>query len=866
DRDVLHVASPSSASAPRHSIDAFFRSLARSGGPMAIGVVLSGTGSDGTLGLKAIQDEGGITFAQEPSSAAQSGMPESAIDSGAADVTLTPAEIGDELLRLSAHPYVGRARQPKLLDSSATSKILARLRAAHGVDFSLYKQSTIERRIGRRMALHRLDKLEAYLSLLESDPNELRSLYNDLLIGVTSFFRDTEPFDTLKNVVFPRLLDGRPHDVPIRLWVAGCATGEEAYSVAIALLEFLGDRAGQYKIQIFATDVDDDALVRARAATYPPNIEIDVSPERLHRFFTRVGKGYQVNRNVRDLIVFARHNLGKDPPFSRLDLVTCRNVLIYMQAPLQKKVLRIFHYALNADAYLLLGTSESIGDAADMFWLLDRKLKVYIKKGTPAPGAFDFAFASRPADEEPEPGAAADHRPMVSVAQLADRKLIEKYGPPGVIVDEKLDVLQFRGRTGPFLEPAPGAATLNVLKLARPELLVALRLTVHKVLADGLPMTSPPVSLWSDRDARAVALDVMPLAATGGRKCLLILFVEAADPQPATRESPETGTPTGTDARVSDLARELATTKEYLQSTIEELEAANEELQSSNEELQSSNEELQSTNEELETSKEELQSTNEELATVNDELQSRMGQLSTVNDDLHNVLAHVTSAVVIVGPDMRIRRFSATAERLLSLIPADVGRPIAYLRNVMSARDIEHLAGDALASVSSREQRVRCIDGSWYMMKLYPYVTGEQMIRGVVIEFVKATAPAAPSASAEGDALPPLAADILSTLPHPVMLIDGPMRLVWANRVFCEAFALGPELLGRPLAEVWGGHAEPAELWEFFEDLLAGRAARDVLVDHPFGRAAGRPMRFSGKVVPGQGDRPALGVVTMQDV
>jgi two-component system, chemotaxis family, CheB/CheR fusion protein len=856
--DELRLVAPAEGSSRRHTIDAFFRSLARTAGPMAIGVVLSGSGSDGTLGLKAIKEEGGITFAQEPGSAAQPSMPQSALDAGVADFVLSPAEIGRELVRLSAHPYVGSAPPVAFVDPDNASKVFSQLRLAFGVDFGLYKQSTIERRIARRMTLHKIEDMGQYQALLAASAQELRSLYNDLLIGVTNFFRDAEPFDALKEVVFPRLFEDRPVDAPVRIWVAGCSTGEEAYSIAIALLEHLGERAGAYKIQVFATDVDENALTRARIAIYPPNIELDVSPQRLQRFFTRTDKGYQVARRVRDLVVFARHNLGRDPPFSRLDLVTCRNVLIYLQSALQKKVMRIFHYALNPEAYLLLGTSESVGDAADLFSLLDRKLKVYVRKNIAASAALEFSFASgRSTVEHGGPTGAADPRPIAGMSQIADRKVIEKYGPPGVIVDERLDVLQFRGRIGPYLEPAAGVATLNVLKLARPELLMALRTVLNKVLSEGVAAASPAAPMRTETGSRAVKLEVMPLVDGAGHKSLLVLFNDVT-PLQAAVGSDTSGPPAEGAPRIVELERELASNKEYLQSTIEELEASNEELQSANEELQSSNEELQSTNEELETSKEELQSTNEELATVNDELHNRMAQLSIANDDLNNVLANSEMAIVIVGADFHIRRFSSAAERLLSLIPADIGRPIAYLRNVISGRDIERVAADAVASVAAREQRVRCLDGSWYMLKLVPYLTADQMIRGLVLEFVKTNAPAA---TTESDPLHPAAASVLALMPQPLVLINRQLRMVWANRAIFETFAVGPGSLGRPFAEAWGSPSEPAELWIYLEDLVSEKSPRDILIEHPFGRSSAQPVRLTGRMVPAEGDRAALAMV-----
>ncbi len=636
--DVVHVAPPDAEVSilrgafhlqplaeptPRHLIDSFFRSLAAERGPMAIGVVLSGAGSDGTLGLEAIRDEGGITFVQEPSTAGHPGMPRSALDAGVADFCLTPSEIADELIRLGAHPFGARRRAVRLWGEDSMRALFERLRRRFGVDFSAYKQSTIERRIVRRMALQKVEHVEEYLKLVEASPAELDVLYGDLLIGVTSFFRDAEPFQVLGDVLFPRLLEKRSAERPIRVWVAGCSTGEEAYSVAICLLEHLGDRAPGYKIQIFATDIDEQALDAARLGVYPQSIELALSSERLRRFFSRHEKGYQVSRQVRDLIVFARHTLGKDPPFSRLDLVTCRNVLIYMQPVLQRRVLRVFHYALNPDAFLLLGTSESVGDGADLFTLIERRVKVYRKKNLPSAAVFDFAFGPwiEQEDTRGAGGAAApEHRPTATVQQLADRKVIERYGPPGVLLNERMEVIQFRGQTGPFLAPAPGAATFNIFKLARPEVLIELRPALQQAQERGMQVTSKPIHPWEDRGS-SVTIDVLPVTDQAAqRKCLLVLFREArVDPgRPDEAGAPQEERSPRSRSRVIELERELVTTKEYLQTTVQELETTNEELQSANEELQSAN---------------------EELATVNDELQSRMIQLAVSNDDLQNVLA-----------------------------------------------------------------------------------------------------------------------------------------------------------------------------------------------------------------------------------
>lgn len=797
-------------------------------------------------------------------------MPQSALDSNCVDFCLRPAEIGDELMRLSAHPYVARKRTLQLFNRELLAQLFEQLHNTFGVDFSAYKLATVQRRIERRMALQKIEKAEDYLRFIESQPEELKHLYSDLLIGVTSFFRDGAPFETLKSTVFPRLFDKRGKDIPIRIWVAGCATGEEVYSIAICLLEYLDTRPPGYKVQIFGTDVNEDALVRARLGEYPPSIELDVSQGRLQRFFSKQDKGYQVSRQLRDMVVFARHRLGKDPPFSRLDLVSCRNVLIYLQPSLQKRLLRVFHYALNLDGYLLLGTSETVGEVSDLFSLIDRKTKLYVKANVSSRAVFDFASGMR-ASEMLSGQTASPHltegRATVSIQQLADRTVLEKFGPPGILINEQMDVIQFRGQTGPYLGPSPGAATLNVRKLLRPELLVELTCTFQKVVSEGLPATSAPVRLGSDKPA--VVLEIMPLQEPGThQKCSLILFREL-DPQPAV---PAAGgaddtqrAPPASEAhvRLRGLERELLVTKEYLQTTVQELEAANEELQSSNEELQSSNEELQSSNEELETSKEELQSTNEELATVNDELHTRVSQLGISNDDLQNVLAVISVPAILVGGDLRIRRYSAAAERLLSLMPADLGRAVTYLGATLNAPGIESLVTETINTIRERSQRVRCSDGRWYTMRVVPYRTAEHSIRGVLIEFLRA--PLARQAD-EAVEISELVGKVLSAMPHVLMLLDEQLRITWVNRAFFDTFKVGAEILGRPLEEVWNSRAGHPALWNALEETAAHETPfSNIAVIGAFGRKSDLPMRFGARCIPTEGDRPALTLVVMEE-
>ncbi len=724
---VLHLMQ-GAAERPRLPIDFFLRSLAEDQGPRAIGVVLSGAGADGTLGLKAVKAQGGITLVQSPESAEHESMPRSAVEAGVADFVLTPEQVTDELMTFSRRRQAPRTSPPP----ERLGKIFLLLREAFGHDLSLYKPGTIERRIERRMAVTKVARLEEYIGLLQARPDELAALYRDLLIGVTSFFRDGVPFEQLKSIVFPELL--ARGDTHIRVWVPGCSSGEEAYSIAIALLEHLGDRAYTYRLQIFATDVDAAAIEYARRGFFPAQIALDVSPERLERFFVQKAGGYQVCRRVRDICVFATQNVTRDPPFSKLGLISCRNLLIYLQPQLQKKVLRIFHYSLLPDGFLLLGSSESVGDSPDLFSLIERSSKIYRKKNMPSGAAFDVTFgegAFRGTDRRTR--AIPETRPMANIQQLADRKILERFGPPGVVVNESFEVLQFRGKTGPYLEPLPGAATLHLLKLARPDLVADIRSAVHRALDSGEPVVVRGIALRNGEELHLVDLEAVPLIEPETRaRCVLVLFRDTGETQKAESiESRQTAT--AADPSLRDVERELAATKEYLQTTIEELETSNEELKSANEELQSANEELQSTNEELETSKEELQSTNEELTTVNDELHTRMSDLSQSNDDLMNLLAAIEMPVVIVGIDMRIRRFTRPAETLLNLIPGDIGRPVAHLSWFFPGGLLERHIGSVITNLEPETEEIVASNQRRYRLHFNAYKTVDHVIKGAMI-------------------------------------------------------------------------------------------------------------------------------------
>lgn len=744
---VLHLMPRNKANSPPLPIDFFLKSLAADQESMAIGVILSGSASDGTIGLKAIKTAGGITFAQDEASAKYSSMPHSAIAAGCVDFVLTPEYIAKELARIARQPVVLKkltAVDNVLPDEGGDelNKIFLLLRARTGTDFTYYKHSTIRRRIHRRMVLHKLERLKDYLRFLRDNPAEQDELFQDILINVTGFFRDPESFDFLQQGVFPRLEKERQPESPIRIWVAGCSTGEEAYSLAIALLEYLGERAGVTSIQIFASDIDDKAISKARAGVYPEGITADVSPARLQRYFNKVSGGYQVSKTVRDMCVFAVQNVAKDPPFSRIDLVCCRNLLIYLSNVLQKKVLQIFHYALNSKGFLVLGSSESISSSPGLFSLMDKKNKVYLKKSIMTMRQFEFTPETpktvRFPDQKEMPHVTAT---INEVRDKAERILLDEYAPPAVIINQTMDILQFRGHTGPYIEPVSGSASLNLMKMARADLIMDLRTAVRQAIKEDDRVLRENVRVTSGAGERRINLQVIPIKGHMAEdRSYLILFEERESGKAAAQQKAQTRAETLTqdekDLRIKELEQEQVTTREYLQTIIEDQETTNEELQSANEEVQSTNEELQSTNEELETAKEELQSTNEELITVNDELVGRNLELSELNNDLSNLLESVQLPIVMLGEDMKIRHFTPNAAKLFNVIDSDVGRPISDIKANIDVPDLEQRILRVMDSVMPDMLEVRDSDGVWYSLRIRPYKTSEKRIAGAVLVFL----------------------------------------------------------------------------------------------------------------------------------
>jgi len=758
---VLHLEPRGEGGLHHLPVDAFFKSLAEDRHSGAIGVVLSGTGSDGTLGLEDLKAAGGITFAQSEESAKYAGMPMSAVRSGCVDLVLPPAEIARELARIGQHPYVTTAAsaadgaQPEG-DEASFRRILSLLRATFGVDFGTYRDTTIRRRMMRRMVLNVKEDLADYALVLEKDRAELDALYHDMLINVTSFFREPATFEALKQSVFPEIVKGKSTETPVRIWVPGCSTGQEAYSLAMALTEFLDDKPVAPPIQIFATDLSDMvALQRAREGLYPENIAAEVSPERLRRFFTREEGKFRVIKAIRDLCLFAKQNVAADPPFSRVDLISCRNLLIYLAPQLQKRVIPTFHYALNPGGFLLLGASEAVGAGSDLFALVERQHRIYRKRDAAVrayphfivedhrPGMF-----ARPRARELEP-AAADW------LREADRLVLTDYSPPGVLVNEDFQILQFRGETGSYLKPAPGEASLNVLKMAREGLFLELRSAIAEAHVRKAEVRHRNIRVRGEAGTRKIDVRVLPVRVSGrSEECFLILFEEDA---PGARSHRSASGPAGAasaqarfrqwvrrlslgkrhstppDVSEGSLRRELASTQEYLQSVIEEQDAANEELKSANEEILSTNEELQSTNEELETAKEELQSVNEELTTVNEQLQTRNLELSRLNDDVTNLITSTNLPMVAVGVDLRIRRVTPAAAKLFNMLATDVGRPIGNLKPAVDVPDLETLIAEVIDKVTAREREVRDRDGRHHLLRIHPYRTADNKIDGAVV-------------------------------------------------------------------------------------------------------------------------------------
>jgi two-component system CheB/CheR fusion protein len=821
-REGLFRVEPRSAQEriPR-TIDHFFRSLAADQKNHAIGVVLSGADADGALGLKAIKGEGGIAMVQSPDTAMHSGMPRSSIASDHVDLVIPPAEIALELGRLAgqfARPEVRSLQEGSIApdDEQSLQKILQLVRTLSGLDLRQYKPETVRRRIARRMLLLRMEHLALYYRFLQMRTDELRMLQEDILINVTRFFRDTGFWDSLRSSVLPVLFQDRPADKPIRIWCAGCSTGEEAYSLGITLLEYLSQHGLDTPLQIFGTDASDQSIETARIAVYPETLVSEISPERLRRYFVKVDRGFQVSKRVRDTCIFARQNIASDPPFSHIDILSCRNVMIYFNQSLQRQVMLTFHYALEAGGYMLLGMSEGLRDYGDVFNTIDRKHKIYMKTGASLPIHYEpprsqaisqIGGGLRPPIVEIE----STVWPELELQRAADRIVLARFGPPGLIIDERMNVLQSRGPSSQFIEITPGAVSWNLLRVLRDGVANEVRRAAQRAIHENVPASETAILVDDQNDEQQVQIDVLPITSASTRpRCFLVLFQtlpkEGARTSIQIQPQPQL-TVDEKDRLVAQLRQDLTSTRFHLQSLVEERDSRNQELVSANEEIQSANEELQSTNEELETTKEELQSANEELQTVNDELQQRNNVLTQTGNDLTNLLNSVNIPLLMLTSDLHIRQFTPPMQRLLSVRPSDIGRSINEIRLQLSIENIEPILTEVLETLGTRELEVQDREGRWNLLRVRPYRTSDNKIEGLVVVLVDIDQ-LRRSQQHLVDARD-FASSVVESVPVPIVVLDQDSSIRTVNTAFRTLTQMQvKELEGRSLPELtsllWG--------------------------------------------------------------
>jgi len=863
--------------------DAFFTSLAIDREHKAIAVVLSGGDGDGSLGLKAIKAAGGMTFAQCQDTAKFDSMPNTAVATGNVDFILPPEKIAEELANYSRSPLLSSTISLAKVEESpepgdALATIFALLKSTTGVDFSHYKPTTIARRIQRRMVLYKLESLDDYAEHLRQNSAEVKALYEEILIHVTSFFRDLEVFEKLKELVFPTITQNKSANAPIRIWVAGCSTGEEVYSIAICLLEFLGDRVIQPPIQIFATDISEAAIGKARSGFYLENQMVDVSPERRTRFFIRTEEGgsYRICKAVRELCVFARQDLGSDPPFSNLDLVSCRNVLIYLGESLQKKVMPIFHYSLNPTGFLLLGTSESTGKFSSLFTSVDKKSKIYAKTLTATRPTFSFTPSSYPVAKTVQKQEMTGENSIESLdlQRETEQLILNRYAPATVLVNEEMKILQVRGDIDPYFKVVAGTPDLNLLTMARAGLLVELRTAIYEAQTQNVTVRKERVVVESGGRSTMVNIEVMPFHPHTFAARYFLLLLEEVLPQAlnfrtVTSESCEQGDLAAENEflrqALATANKEKAAAQVHQQSLIQEQENLNQDLKIANEEILSSNEELQSTNEELETAKEEIQATNEELTTTNEELRSQYLEQSQLNNDLTNLFASINIPVLMLANDLQIRRFTPTAQAIFNLIPTDIGRPFSDIRSTLDVPDLEQRIGEVIDTLQTQEQEVQTLSGYWYNIRIRPYRTTENQIDGVVIVLIDIDALKRSAATLE-DARN-YAETIVETVQTPLVTLDANFRVNKANRSFYETFQVSSsETAKSSLFELGNGQWNIPQLRWILEDILVSDVQlQNFELDHVFEQIGQKTMLLNACKLERE-DRALMILLSIEDI
>jgi two-component system CheB/CheR fusion protein len=871
---TLQLLEPSMPRGFRMPIDFFFRHLADDKREFAVGIILSGMGTDGTSGLKAIKEKMGLVMVQDISSAKYDGMPTSAINTGLADFVAPVNELPARLQNYVNHSPIQTGRLPVLekKTSSALNKIFAILRAQTGNDFSLYKKSTVNRRIERRLNIHQISNINQYVRYLSGNSQEVDLLFKELLIGVTCFFREPDSYEALKDELKMRLLKSKNGKETIRVWVVGCSTGEEAYSIAIVFKECLDERRlkGNFKIQIYATDIDKEAIDLARTGTYPANIAQDVSEERLQRFFIKQDSNYRIRSEIREMIIFAQHNVLTAPPFTRLDLLSCRNLLIYLSPETQKKLMPLFHYTLNPGGLLLLGSSESIGGFTDLFSPLNNKWKLFERRENIAArrSMVEFPTTALPHEDQMHEAEREPKGSSASIIETAQTIILQTIAPPVVLINDLGDILYLTRQTGKYLEPPVGKANLNIYAMAREGLRAELGVAIRKAKTEKRKITIEGLRVMTNGASHTINLTVTPFKKPDVmRGLMMVLFEDVVLPAEVARPALGRSRSTSRQKAINEeLEKELQYTKEHLQTVVEEMETSQEELKSANEELQSTNEEMQSTNEEMVTSKEELQSLNEELTTLNYELQSKNEELSEINNDMKNLLDSTQVPTLFLDNNLKIKRFTPYATKIISLIQGDIGRPITDIVTNLQYDGLARDANEVLKTLVFKEIQVQTKGGSWYLMRIVPYRTTDNIIDGVVVTFSDIT-----DFKRVGERMierAEYAEGIIRTVREPLLVLNSDLKIISANPSFYRTFQATPEeTQGKTLYDLGNGQWNIPALRKLLEELLPENTQIEgFLMEHEFPAIGLRRMLLNARSISQEASRKELILLAIEDI
>lgn len=857
----------------RLPINFFLKNLAEDQKERSIAIIFSGFGSDGTIGIKSIKAAGGMVMAQDPATADSNSMPASAIQTGLVDFILPPEEMPEKLMNYveSAHKTIKKIITPKEETERALQKIFMLIRNRTSHDFSYYKENTVYRRISRRMNIHQIENIQTYLRYLQENPHEIDILFKELLINVTSFFRDEKSFDSFKNSL-KELIKQKLDVDNLRVWVPGCSSGEEVYSIAIIIHELLEEPGKNIDVQIFGTDIDIDALTTARSGTYPITIAEDVSPELLNKYFVKKDNVFTIRTDIREMVVFAPHDVLIDPPFTKLDVLSCRNLLIYLNGEAQQKVISNFNYALNKDGILFLGPSESVGEFVDAFNVVDKKWKIFkCVKST--------EFIRRFVEVHPIPRTLQlsnfetgiglkqlNTSKSVNIVNLAEKELLDIYVPPSAIITDFGEILYIHGRLGNYLEPAQGKAKLNIVEMAREGLKFELNSSIQNAISKKSEIVVEGLRVKNNGGHIFINLNVKPLELETTKGLLIVSFEEVSVDKNGKKDKMKLNMVTKGDERIRELESELNLTKERLNVTIEEMKSSNEELRSANEELQSMNEESQSTNEELETSKEELQSINEEMVTVNNELQMKIDELTQATDDMNNLFNSTEIAIIFLDRDLNIRRYTKEATNLIKMIESDVGRPFSDIATNLKYDNFTDDIQQVMDMVTFKETEIETEDGKWFQTRIMPYKTFKNVIDGVVITFNNITERKEQITDAL-DALE-LADSVVQTVREPLLVLDSKMKVVSANRSFYQTFKVTPEnTIGKNLYIMGDRQWDITSLRNLLEDILPKKAdLKDFVVEDDFPNIGHKKIILNARQIYQKGKGTSMILLAMEDV